>query len=326
VNAALLARLRDADGAFVPLADLTGNDHLHLPAVRAELAEIEAFGYGLEWHPYRGVAYRHPARRLCPDWIEHDLGTVRIGRRIHCWARVGSTNDLAAQAAGSTANDGLVVLAESQTAGRGRHGRRWTAPAESCVLISVLLFPPPAWQVVTAMTTLGAVAAAEVVSRFAPVHHAAIKWPNDVRVERRKLAGVLVERRRGAWIVGIGLNVNVPESAFPDDLREQATSIERLTGGPVDRSEVARSLIQTLDRHYADGPEALETAWRSRLEALGSRVTVQTRTAQRFTGTWLDARFDRGLCLRPDGQDEPVWIASEDEPSILPQGFDNRPV
>ena len=160
-----------------------------------------SFGFGIEQHPYRGAAYRGPAERLCPDQIEHGLATRWIGRRIAVWNRVTSTNDLAARAGTSASNDGLVVLAEEQTAGRGRRGRSWTAPPRSSILMSVVLFPPPhlapavpeaafgcAW-----LTALGAVATAEVVAAWTG-RDATIKWPNDVRVDGRKIAGILVER------------------------------------------------------------------------------------------------------------------------------------
>ena len=125
VNIPLLDRLRAAGGAFVPLAELGAN----LDRLRRDLDELEAFGFAIERHPYLGAAYRGPAGRLCPDQIEYELGTRRVGRRVAVWNRVTSTNDLAARAAASTANDGLVVLAEEQTAGRGRRGRTWVGPA-----------------------------------------------------------------------------------------------------------------------------------------------------------------------------------------------------
>ena len=184
-------------GEYVPLDGL-GPD---TDRVRADLEALAAFGFGIERHPYRGAAYAGPADRLCPDQIEHELATRRIGRRIAVWSRVASTNDLAAQAGRSASNEGLVVMAEEQTAGRGRRGRSWTAPPRSSILMSVLLFPPPdlapavpesafgcAW-----LTAMGAVATAEVVSAWTG-REAAIKWPNDVRVDGRKIAGILVER------------------------------------------------------------------------------------------------------------------------------------
>jgi BirA family transcriptional regulator, biotin operon repressor / biotin---[acetyl-CoA-carboxylase] ligase len=272
VNAALLRQLRDADGAFVPLEALAGP--------LGDLDELEAFGFALERHPLRGVAYRGPAERLCPDQIEDALDTARVGRRVAVWNRVVSTNDLAARAALSSANEGLVILAEEQTAGRGRRGRSWLAPPRTSILMSVLLFPPepladPAW-----LTALGAVAVAGVLSEWSG-HEARIKWPNDVRVDGRKVAGVLVERAAGA-VVGIGLNANLTRDDFPAELRDTATSLRILMGRPVDRSELARDLIRRIDALYetsrSTGPEPLALQWRDRCEHLGRAVVVETRS------------------------------------------------
>ena len=299
MNIPLLDRLRRAEGAFVPWPLLAGE----WPEVVADLDELADFGFLLERHPFHGAAYRGPAERLCPDQIEWELGTHRIGRRIAVWDRVASTNDLAARAASSRANDGLTVFAEEQTAGRGRRGRRWSAPPRSSILLSVLIFPggpldDPAW-----LTALGAVAVAEVVAETTGAD-ARIKWPNDVRVDRRKVAGILVERGAGA-VVGIGLNVNVSESEFPLDLAESATSLLRLTGRMFDRSEIARRLLLRLDHWYAfgleSGPESLDAPIRSRSEHLGREVRVET-TSGSVVGRLGQIEVGRGITLaRADG-------------------------
>jgi BirA family biotin operon repressor/biotin-[acetyl-CoA-carboxylase] ligase len=300
VNIPLLHRLRGAQGAFVPLDEL-GAD---LVAVRADLDELEAFGFAIERHPYRGVAYRGPAGRLCPDLVECGLGTRRVGRRVAIWNRVTSTNDLAARAAQSSANEGLVVLAEEQTAGRGRRGRSWSAPPRSSILMSVLLFPPPALAASGWLTALGAVAVSDVVADWTG-RDARIKWPNDVRVEGRKVAGILVERGPGA-VIGIGLNANVATDDFPPGLRDTATSLLILSGGPVDRSELARALIVRLDHWFdrvlADGPETLNGSWRDRSEHLGLEVRVITPSGP-LVGRLDDLDLRRGLSLAgPGGQ------------------------
>ncbi|WP_435007201.1 biotin--[acetyl-CoA-carboxylase] ligase [Tundrisphaera lichenicola] len=272
---ALLTRVREAQGGFVAIGDLGADSS----SLMSELDELEAFGFQIERHPYHGIAYRGPSARLCPDQIEWNIGTRVIGRRIAVWNRVGSTNDLAARASTSRANEGLAILAEEQTSGRGSRGRVWSAPAGSSILMSILLFPrrpldDPGW-----LTALGAVAVSEVLSEEFDLD-ARIKWPNDVRVGEAKVSGILVERASGT-VLGIGLNVNTVAEAFPEELRDSATSLRRLLCRPVDRSELARSILKRLDRHYTraidDGPEALGIAYGLRSEHSGRRVEVWTK-------------------------------------------------
>jgi len=343
LNIPLLERLRAAGGDFVPLDEL-GADR---DRVRSDLNALAAFGFGLERHPYRGVAYLGPAERLCPDQIEHELGTRWIGRRIAVWSRVSSTNDLAARAGGSVSNDGLVVLAEEQTAGRGRRGRSWTAPARSSILMSVVLFPPPelapagpesalgcAW-----LTAVGALATAEVVSAWTG-RPATIKWPNDVRVGGRKIAGILVERASPAGpgpgaspgaaelaagsgcgvVIGIGLNVNLDREDFPAELRTCATSLRIECGGALlDRSAVARELIRRLDSWYETSRTldctTLNQSWRDRSEHLGRTVQVTT-PAGTLTGRLVDLDVQLGVTLALGAPTDPDAEAASVAPRL----------
>jgi BirA family biotin operon repressor/biotin-[acetyl-CoA-carboxylase] ligase len=299
VNIPLLRRIRDAQGRFVPLLEL-GTD---LDRIHGDLDELEAFGFAIERHPYWGVAYRGPAERLCPDQVEDGLETNRVGRRIAVWNRVTSTNDLAVRASASTANEGLVVLAEEQSAGRGRRGRTWTAPPGSSILMSVLLFPPAELAGTAWLTALGAVATAEVVADCTGLE-VRIKWPNDVRVGGLKVAGILVERGQGA-VIGIGLNANVGPGDFPEELRDSATSLGILSGRRVDRSELVRALILRLDAWYelgrTRGPESLNRPWRDRCEHLGKTVRVTTLQGS-VLGRLDDLHLQHGIALTlPDG-------------------------
>ncbi len=297
MNIPLLHRLRANPDQFVPLVDL-GSD---IDGVRRAIDELESFGFSIEHHPYRGVAYRGHSGRLCPDQIEYELNTERVGRRIAVWNRVSSTNDLAAGASASPANDGLVVLAEEQTAGRGRRGRVWTAPPRACVLMSVLLFPPAELDEVRWLTALGAVAVADVVAECTG-REPKIKWPNDVRVDQRKIAGVLVERGAGA-VIGIGLNANLLMSDLPDELQASTTSLRALLDRELDRSELAKAIIQRLDYWYllgrARGAESLSPRWRSLSEHVGNRVHVITRDRE-WEGVVADHDLIAGLTLALD--------------------------
>ena len=320
MNSAMLARLRSAGGGFVALSEL-GSD-LHV--VANDLDELADFGHVLERHPYLGVAYRAPSARLCPDQIEWQLGTQLIGQRLAVWDRISSTNDLAAAAARSRTNDGLVILAEGQSSGRGRRGRSWTVPSGSSLLMSVLLFPSGGLEQISRLMALGAVAVAELVADRIG-REARIKWPNDVRVDGRKIAGILVERGAGV-VIGIGLNVNVLEHELPESITQSATSLRILTGLFHDRSEIARDLIQRLDSLYVRsrdiGTERLDTSWSRLLEPLGREVSLST-TRGDFRGRLVEANLARGLSLQGlDGvtrvieTSEILGIDTEEDPRL----------
>jgi BirA family biotin operon repressor/biotin-[acetyl-CoA-carboxylase] ligase len=167
--------------------------------------------------------------------------------------------------------------------------------------MSVLLFPPPSLDSPRVLTALGAVAVAEVAEAWLG-RPATIKWPNDVRVGGRKLAGILVERGAGC-VIGIGLNANLGHDDLPPPLRPTATSLSLELGAAVDRSELVRDLIRGLDRFYnaaiADAGAALDGAWSARLEAIGRRVRVETPTGA-LTGRLVAASLARGVMLCDD--------------------------
>jgi BirA family transcriptional regulator, biotin operon repressor / biotin---[acetyl-CoA-carboxylase] ligase len=184
------------------------------------------------------------------------IGSPRVHHRL-----TDSTNERAKQLAAAGAPHGTLVTADEQTAGRGRQGRAWTAPPRSAVLMSVVLR-----ELDERLPLTAAVALCEAL----PVE-AAIKWPNDVWIEGRKVAGILVEGRpQEGWAV-LGVGVNVTTERFPAELAESATSL-RLAGVQADSEAVLDGLLTSLSR-WLDAPPArvLET-WRS-LDALrGERV------------------------------------------------------
>lgn len=172
---------------------------------------------------------------------------------------IGSTNDAAREAAAAGAVDGAAFLADAQTAGRGRGDHRWHSPPGENVYLSVLLRPRVTPQAMSALTLAVGVEVARVVDAVLPEPRAMIKWPNDVYVDDRKLAGILVEStvqgdRPPVVVVGVGLNVLT--AAFPDELAERATSL-KIAGARAKRDAVAEALIvsirATARRYVADG-------------------------------------------------------------------------
>jgi BirA family biotin operon repressor/biotin-[acetyl-CoA-carboxylase] ligase len=239
------------------------------------------------------------------------LDTARIGRRVHVYNQLDSTNALALSLGDDPANDGLALLARAQTAGRGQHGRSWQAPAGSSVLLSVLLFPPPPLRRPALMVAWAAVAVCETIRKLADTQ-AAIKWPNDVLIRGRKICGILIEQRTTghadhplATVVGIGLNVAQPQQYFDAAQLLAATSLLLASGRSFTSDEVARTLLQQLDGDYrrlVDGDFAmLESLWKDRLGLLGKPVHVEG-IAQSHQGRLLDVTLDHLEVQAADGR------------------------
>ena len=217
---------------------------------------------------------------------------------------VESTNTLALHQASDAASEGLVITAEEQTAGRGRRGRTWSAPAGSSLLLSVILRPPPEQRQPVRLTILGAVSVCQAihdVTRLRPQ----IKWPNDVLIDGKKVAGLLVELTPHAAVLGIGLNVNVPASFFTAPHLAQGSSLAAILGREVARDELLTSLLRHLGQAYerlcAGAAGELEAQWRFHSGLLGHRAEVLT-PSRRFTAEVLDLSFTSLTLRADDGQ------------------------
>jgi BirA family biotin operon repressor/biotin-[acetyl-CoA-carboxylase] ligase len=203
----------------------------------------------------------------------------RLGRRVLVFDQLDSTNSFAASLAGSPESDGVAVLADEQTAGRGQHGRSWLCPAGSGVLLSVLLFPPLPLRRPAILTAWAAVSVCETILELTGLQ-ARIKWPNDVLLQGRKVCGILVEQGRGT-VAGIGLNVNQPAEAFAAAGLAEAASLAVLTGQRRDCHDVARRLLARLDEHYdalcMGDLTTLQACWTWRIGLLGKWVEAECR-------------------------------------------------
>ena len=202
------------------------------------------------------------ADRLDPDELAAALSGQHIGNHIVVLDETSSTNDVVAQLASRHA-EGLVVIAERQTAGRGQYGRRWDSAAHRGLWLSVLLRPGIAVSHSSKLTDLLAQTIAATLRESAGLS-ASIKPPNDIFVAGKKIAGVLVEMRvepGGSYcaIAGMGVNVNHTAEDFPAELRETAGSIAMLLGRCVDRQAFAVALLRQLDARYRQFSESSAT-------------------------------------------------------------------
>jgi BirA family biotin operon repressor/biotin-[acetyl-CoA-carboxylase] ligase len=240
--------------------------------------------------------------------VEDSLATKRLGSRFYYFPELDSTNNYARALAEGGAPEGVIVIAEQQTHGRGRLARRWVSPPRVNLYCSIVLRPtlPPARA--PQITLTAAVALSDAIAGFSPVPPA-IKWPNDVLAGGKKLAGVLTEavsdaRKVDFVILGIGVNVNYALAAMPAEIRERATSLSALAGRTISREDFLRRLIQDLDRCYAileeEGFAALAPQWDARFSLRGRSVRVEM-TDRSVTGRALGLDADGFLLVESAG-------------------------
>ncbi len=243
--------------------------------------------------------------------IERDLKTRVIGRRVVYHARVRSTNDIARQLAEAGEPEGTLVIADEQTAGRGRLGRTWVAPAGSSILMSLLLRPAlaptpltlPQVPRITMAVSLGAVDAIRAETGL----DTQLKWPNDLLANGKKCAGILAEgqivgEELEYVIVGIGINVNFAARSIVG-IPLDATTLADELGKPTLRVPLVRAILRSTDAYYTRlaAGEDLRAEWAGRLATLHQRVTAKTPWGEE-TGIAQDVDTDGALILqRADG-------------------------
>jgi BirA family biotin operon repressor/biotin-[acetyl-CoA-carboxylase] ligase len=233
-------------------------------------------------------------------------GTV-VGREVWNYLEVESTNDICKGLAASGAQEGLCVVADSQSKGRGRFGRSWVSPPGVGLYLSCLLRPeiPPESLPLCTLLAGGATARALHEATGANVQ---LKWPNDLLLHDRKLGGILTElittlEETPSVVIGIGINVTTPEEFFPQEIRQTATSLLQATGRPFERQPLLKAILLELDAAYAafksTGPKAVLDAWRPYAATLGQRVRVEM-VNQTLEGEALELTDSGQLIVRTD--------------------------
>jgi BirA family biotin operon repressor/biotin-[acetyl-CoA-carboxylase] ligase len=303
----VLAFLAEAPDEFVSGEAISDKLGLSRAAVWKHVNALRSQGYRIDAVPACGYRLVEIPDRLGPLEIGPLLHTHEIGQALHCFDVLPSTSDHLKELAERGAVHGEVVVAECQTAGRGRRGRAWASPAGRNLYLSVLLRPQLPPQRAPELTLVAALAVCDAC-RQAGVE-ASIKWPNDVLVGGRKVAGILTELSAEPdqvhWVVlGLGVNLNAAEDDFPDELREVATSLALERGQPVPRALFAAALLavleQWLERHAGEGFAPIRSAWRERSSTLGQEVRVEADGGE-VTGVAEDIDEAGALLVRHAG-------------------------
>ncbi len=226
--------------------------------------------------------------------------TERIGRRVLVFDHVDSTNTRAAALAETDPDaDGLVLIADQQTAGRGQYGRVWQSRPGSSLLMSVVLRPPPELRRPVVLTAWVAVSVAEAILSLTGVQ-ARIKWPNDLLIRGKKVCGILIEQSGTSGsvttVAGIGLNLTQTADEFAQANLPDATSLGIVSGGLIDAHTAAGVVVRKLDLEYArllaGERVAVEADWKWRVGLLGRQVVIEHPGGGTTVGRLRDMAFD----------------------------------
>ena len=257
-------------------------------AVWKKIQELEEVGYRIRAVPHLGYQLTGLPERLVPEEIRSYLKTRDLGCRIFVFPTIDSTNRVALDMGRKGAPHGQAILAESQSAGRGRLGRAWNSPAGKGIYLSLILRPKLELSQVPKLTLAAAVAAAETLES-AGLRNVRIKWPNDLLINGKKACGILTEMvaeadRVECVVLGIGVNVNADQP----DLPPHATSLKLESGRNLDRNVLTADLLNRLERRLGQVTgrswEQTRAAWNRRSAVKGKSVRVTT-LSQAVVGT-----------------------------------------
>ncbi len=264
--------------------DLAEQLRISRAAIWAHIEELRGLGYDIEAGPHLGYRLVSvPDVLHADDLLARLYQTKIIGRDIRVFEQTTSTNDVVEKLARDGVKEGVVVFAESQTKGRGRLGRKWISPAYKGLWFSILLRPDLRPQETTQLTVVAGTALCRAI-RSETGLKPEIKWPNDILVSGKKVAGVLTELsaeldRVKHVILGIGVDVNLGAGEFPAELRKQATSLKIEAGRAISRAELAMAILQELDSDYhrvcAGQFAEVADEWEAHCKTIGRNVTIQ---------------------------------------------------
>lgn len=284
-------------------------------AVQKHVAALRRRGYQIAARRAEGYRLVAGPDRLSPAELSSRL--TGTWRRVEWFETIDSTQRIARELARDGAPEGTVVVAETQTAGRGRLGRSWHSPPGLNLYLSIVLRPPLPPAEVPQLALVAGLAVADAVIATTALA-AQIKWPNDVVIGDRKVAGVLTEMEAEMdgvhyAIAGIGVNVNATASTFPPELRDKATSLREALGRPVDRAGFTARLLADFEARYsrflAQGLGAMRSDWEA-LSSLNGRVVTVAGPAGAMTGRVLGLDEDGALRLDAGGRVERI-VAGE---------------
>jgi BirA family biotin operon repressor/biotin-[acetyl-CoA-carboxylase] ligase len=276
----ILNSLRLSCSGFISGEELARKCGISRTMVWKHIKALEREGFGIEAVPSQGYRITSTPDILRPEDVRHGRGTKVIGKEIHFFQEVTSTNILAMELAADGAPEGTVVIAEMQTSGKGRLGRKWISPKGN-IYFSVVLRPNIPIHKAPLITLMGAVAVAEAI-RTTYGLEAGIKWPNDILVSGKKVSGLLTEMsaeqdRIRHIVLGIGVDVNMEMDELPPDVYSLTTTLAAEVGAKINRTALLQQVLRDLERWYQKflgNEKDVLNEWKKLNMTVGNRITV----------------------------------------------------
>ena len=273
-------------------------------AVWKHINKLRGMGYQISSSTRKGYSLVSVPDLLLPEEIETGLDTEVLGRKIVYYHCLNSTQDAAKQLAGQGEGEGTVVIADTQTHGKGRQGRRWSSPPRQGIYLSIILRPELKPSDALQIPLIAGVAVTQAIEKATPLSPR-IKWPNDIIIRGKKAGGILTEMSAemdglNYVVLGIGLNVN--NLIFPKEIAQIATSLAEQCGGHVSRVKLLRLLLGELESLYRQfttfGFEPIRERWKALSNTIGAWVELSETEGKKVKGKAIDIDLDGALILQ----------------------------
>lgn len=279
----ILNLFRSQQGSWLSGQEISTHLNISRAAVWKQIKSLRELGFTIDAKHSQGYRLVDAPDVLIASDIRSGLNSRLVGREIHAVQEIGSTNTRIREMADLGAEEGTVLVADRQSAGRGRLGRRWESPSGVNLYISILLKPRTPVQEAPQLTFLSAVAVAQTFKEICNIP-AQVKWPNDILVNGAKISGLLNEMNAETEqinyvILGMGINLNMTTDQFPPELNYPATSALLETGAGVDRTRFLCALLERIDKFYAEliqqGFGPIRKRWEDLCPLVGTHVRVE---------------------------------------------------
>ena len=307
--------LKSNSNKFLSGEEIASKLGISRAAVWKHIQTLRKNGYKILSRENNGYQLQVAPDLLLPSEIQSGLETKIIGKNISYHIKTDSTNRIAKELANKGAVDGTVVIAEEQIGGKGRLGRSFFSPKSKGIWCSIILRPKFLPHEAPKCTLMAAVAVARAMIRFDL--KPAIKWPNDLLYDGRKIVGILTEisaemSRINYIVVGIGINVNINREEFPKDLQSIAASLSEMKGEEISRTDFFRALLEEFDKLYLEVNsgqfENILDDWRKYNITLGKKIRVlPAGSSDEFSAEALDIDADGTLIIKTDNGTEKVY-------------------